>query len=221
MIISEREFKFDIGPGSALLRLCDIIQASGFSHYRFVEFSEAAMQDSYLDDAARTLARNSSYLRVRGRQDCHLITYRREVKENSGLTIDETTHSLNDAGLNLICQLLRNDGIIPAKPDFIRPFFIYVFESAGLREMVRLSISREQYDIVMDASVVGRIKLDSYSYSDNAVPPGLVLEVAAYKEMFYPLIKDFIRILLEEFPRQATITARSKYQRWHETTSAR
>ncbi len=200
MFISEKELKLSVNIEGGAQALKEIEETSKISNFVLKSANDSLIEDSYLDSESFLLAKNNSYLRIRSKDGVHLITFRHETLKNRETQIDEVTHPMNDAGINLIFPKLKEYDYLREKPDFLKPFYSEIFSSGGLREVLRLSIKRHEKELYMEDVKIGKIKFDEFLYHYYS-PKSIFyeIEIDTYRRVFYASVLEFLDLLKKRY----------------------
>lgn len=214
MRISEKEIKLLVSSEGGNQVFAELKNTSKIDNFILRTSKHSIIQDSYLDSEAFLLAKNNSYLRVRSKNGAHVITFRHESLKDNQIQIDEVTHPMNDAGVNLAISKLKEFGYIKENPDYSMPFYNEVFQSAGFREMLRLNIKRDESDIYMEDVKIGNIKLDEFFYHYyNPANIFYEIEIDTYRHVFYASVLELSNLLKKQYNRNIEKQSTSKYKR--------
>jgi hypothetical protein len=214
MLISEKELKLIVNIEGGNQVLNELKNISKIDNFNLVSSNDLIIQDSYLDSESFLLAKNNSYLRIRSKDGTHLITFRHEIYENNQIRIDEITHSMNDAGVNLALSKLKEYGYLKENPDFLKPFYSEIFLSSGFREVIRLSTKRNGKELYMEDVKIGNIKFDEFFY--HYFNPDSIfyeIEIDTYRRVFYASVLEFLDLLKKRYNYRVEKQTVSKYKR--------
>jgi hypothetical protein len=215
MIISEKESKLLIDNQNGRSVIDSIKNLEEIASFRLGKNVSTEIEDAYFDLDKFILAQRNSYLRIRGRNDGHFITIRNKVtRTGDEMVIDELTHPLDTKGVEIALACLAENVRVGGAPKMILPDFYEIFESIGLKEVLRLHLERVERDILLEDVKIGKMKMDIFHYlRPQKFGPFFEIEVASYKKIFYKSAADFFSTLEAKYDKVAQISDTSKYIR--------
>ncbi len=213
MIIKEKEIKISVNieGGSALLE--DLKKTDKIDSFHFSQPITQEIEDIYLDYDDFTLKNNNSYLRIRGRDDLHSVSFRKEIIEHNMLESDEISHPLSDEGLKIIIKNIENSEFLKTTPVLHKPTFVEVFQSLGLKEKLRVHIKRIEKNIFVEDIKIGKIKIDEFYYFPKPKDIFYLIEVDTYKKAYHPSIDNFVNVLYSKYGYRVEPIYKNKYTR--------
>jgi hypothetical protein len=215
MIISEKESKLliDNQHGRSVIDSVKILEEIG--PFRLGKNVFIEIEDAYFDLNKFVLAQRNSYLRIRGRNDGHFITIRNKVvRTEDELVIDELTLPLDTKGVEIALASLAENVRLDGAPKIFLPHFSEIFESIGLKEVLRVHIERVECDILLEDVRIGKMKMDIFHYlKPQKFGPFFEIEVDSYKKIFYKSAADFFSTLEAKYDGVVQISGTSKYIR--------
>ena len=217
MVISEKELKILINTegGKALIR--QLAEIEKIDEYSFGLSQNQQIEDLYLDSPDFTLKINNSYLRLRGREGLHTITFRKEIIEGDEVEVNEIHHPLDDQGVLLMIQEVLRSKWIKGTPNLFKPTFIEVLQSIGLFEQLRVNINRIIRDLFIEDIKIGKIKIDEFYYQSRKNELYYMIELNTYKKAYHMPINNFFRTLGDKYGYRLELTSINKYNRGMET----
>ncbi len=215
MIISEKESKLLIDNQHGKSVIDNIKKLEDIDPFRLGKNVFTGIEDAYFDLDKFILAQRNSYLRIRGRNDGHFITIRNKVtRTGDEMVIDELTHPLDTKGVEIALASLAENFKLNGAPKMILPHFPEIFESIGLKEVLRVHIERVERDILLEDVRIGKMKMDIFHYlKPQKFGPFFEIEVDSYKKIFYKSAADFFSTLEVKYDKVAQISGTSKYIR--------
>ena len=215
MIISEKESKLlidNMHGGSVVEDLKSLPEIATFSLGKNVV---TEIEDAYFDFDKFVLGHMNSYLRIRGRNDGHFITIRNRVtRTEDEITVDELTHPLDTRGLQLVLGSLSEIVHLNSSPRIALPHFTEIFESIGMKEVLRVHIDRIERDILQEDVRIGKMKIDSFQYTKpQSFGPFFEIEVDSYKKIFHKSASEFFTALSAKYNKVSRNSETSKYVR--------
>lgn len=218
MIINEREVKVLVNSegGNALIK--ELIRMNYVESFNFGDSFSQTLEDIYLDYDDLMFKNNNSYLRMRGREDLHLITFRKEIIKHDSIIVDEITHPLSDEGLKVILEKLKDFNFVKSKPVLFKPTFIEVFQTIGISEKLRVNINRIKRELFVEDIKIGEIKIDKFSYHPKS-DVYYVIEIDTYKKAYHLSIDKLVDILHSKYGYRVEFVHKNKYERGIELLS--
>jgi hypothetical protein len=215
MIIKEKEIKLLVNSEGGLSVLNYLKKTSEMGNFIFSEERKKILiVDVYFDTDNLMLNKNNQYLRMRSKNGQHFITFSQKIKNHSGdNVVDEITHPLDDAGVNLILNTLNHAQKDLNSPDYSLPNFVEILESIGLREQLRVRIDRIERKLLLEGIEIGKLKLDNFKFLFQKDIGYFEIEIDFYKKIFSEFVNMFIEHLQTKFKYRLEISNISKYKR--------